>query len=79
MLPVVGIERGAQASGDRELTARQRQVLELLASGRTMKEIGAALRIAARTVAFHKYQMMEKLNITTNADLIKYAVRHDIG
>jgi DNA-binding NarL/FixJ family response regulator len=72
------ISRQTPAGNGHELTERQREVLKLLTSGRSMKEAGTALNIAARTVAFHKYQIMERLNIKTNAELITYAVRHDI-
>lgn len=74
-----GLTRGVPAANGHDLTARQREVLRLLSSGRSMKEVGTALNIAARTVAFHKYQIMDRLNIRTNAELIKYAVRHDIA
>jgi DNA-binding CsgD family transcriptional regulator len=73
------LSREAPAGNGHELTARQREVLKLLTSGRSMKEVGKALNIAARTVAFHKYQIMDRLSIKTNAELIKYAVRHDIA
>jgi DNA-binding CsgD family transcriptional regulator len=43
-----------------------------------MKEVGAALHMTSRTVAFHKYRIMEVLDIKTNADLIRYAVRHHL-
>jgi DNA-binding NarL/FixJ family response regulator len=59
-----------------QLTSRQREVLQMLAEGRSMKEIAYALEIAHRTVRFHKYRIMEELAITTNSDLVKYAVRH---
>ena len=72
------LPRGAPAGNGHELTARQREVLKLLTAGKSMKEVGSTLNIAARTVAFHKYQIMARLNIKTNAELITYAVRHDI-
>jgi DNA-binding NarL/FixJ family response regulator len=65
---------GAQAP--KPLTGRQREVLQMLAEGRSMKEIAYVLEIAHRTVRFHKYQIMEELGITTNSDLVKYAMRH---
>jgi DNA-binding NarL/FixJ family response regulator len=61
-----------------KLSGRQREVLQLLAEGRTMKEIAHILKITPRTVAFHKYSMMESLGIKNNAELIQYAVRHNI-
>jgi DNA-binding NarL/FixJ family response regulator len=60
----------------RQLTPRQREVLQLLAEGKSMKEVAAILNVTARTVAFHKYRMMEQLNIKTNAELIQYAIRN---
>ena len=59
----------------RELTPRQREILQLLAEGRTMKEVGSILDVAPRTVAFHKYRMMEQLRLKTSAELIQFAVR----
>jgi DNA-binding NarL/FixJ family response regulator len=60
----------------RELTPRQREVLQLLAEGRTMKEIGDILHMTARTVAFHKYRMMELLGLKTTAELVQFAIKH---
>jgi len=60
------------------LTPRQREILQLLAEGRSAKEIGATLAVSARTVEFHKYQMMEKLNLHTNTELIQFAIKHGI-
>ena len=61
-----------------ELTPRQREVLQLLAEGRSMKEVASVLNLTPRTVAFHKYQMMKQLKVKTTAELIQYAVRHHI-
>jgi DNA-binding NarL/FixJ family response regulator len=61
------------------LTARQREVLQLLAEGRSMKEAAYILNVTPRTVAFHKYRMMEDFNIHTNAELIKFAVRQHVA
>jgi DNA-binding NarL/FixJ family response regulator len=60
------------------LSPRQREVLQLLAEGRTMKEMARALRITARTVAFHKYTMMEELGIKTTAQLVLLAIRQHL-
>lgn len=57
------------------LTERQREVLQLLAEGKVMKEVGAELNMTTRTVAFHKYRIMEVLGAKSNADLVRYAVR----
>jgi DNA-binding NarL/FixJ family response regulator len=62
-----------------ELSPRQREVLQLLAEGHTMKEIARQLKITPRTVAFHKYGMMELLGVESNAELVQYAVRHHIA
>jgi len=59
-----------------QLTGRQLEVLQMLAEGLSMKEIAYSLQIAHRTVRFHKYRIMEELGITTNSDLVKYAMRH---
>ena len=56
------------------LTPRQREVLQLLAEGRTVKAIASELGISARTVEFHKYQMMESLGIKSNAELVHFAI-----
>jgi DNA-binding NarL/FixJ family response regulator len=60
------------------LTPRQRQVLQLLAEGRSAKEIAARLAISARTVEFHKYQVMETLGLHTNAELTHFAIKHGL-
>ena len=57
------------------LTPRQRDVLQLLAEGLSMKEIGHALNLATRTVAFHKYRIMETLDLHSNAELVQFAIR----
>jgi DNA-binding NarL/FixJ family response regulator len=59
-----------------EPTARQREVIQLLAEGRTMKEIAGLLFITARTVAAHKYSAMELLQLKTSAELVQYAIKH---
>ena len=61
-----------------QLTPRQREVLQLLAEGRSMKEAAAILNVSARTVAFHKYRMMEQLQVETTAALIQFAVREGL-
>jgi DNA-binding NarL/FixJ family response regulator len=60
------------------LTSRQREVLRLLAEGRTMKEIGQVLNITTRTIESHKYEIMRNLGVKTTAELIRYAVRIDL-
>ena len=66
---------GAQPA---DLTPRQREVLQLLAEGHSMKEVAAVLNLTPRTVAFHKYEMMKQLNVKSTAELIQYAVKHHI-
>ena len=68
--------RNPTAEAPKQLTGRQREVLQMLAEGRSMKEIAYVLEIAHRTVRFHKYQIMEELGIATNSDLVRYAMRH---
>jgi DNA-binding NarL/FixJ family response regulator len=71
--------RGPQArETTAEPTLRQREVIQLLAEGRSMKEAADILKITTRTVASHKYAAMELLQLKTNADLVQYAVRHKI-
>jgi DNA-binding NarL/FixJ family response regulator len=60
------------------LTKRQREVLQLLVQGKGMKEVSGILDMTCRTVAFHKYRIMAALGATSNADLVKYAVRNDM-
>jgi DNA-binding NarL/FixJ family response regulator len=62
----------------RDLTPRQREIIQLIAEGRSMKEVAAVLNITARTVAFHKYRIMEVLNLKSTAELIQYAIKHHI-
>ena len=61
-----------------ELTARQREVLQLLAEGKSMKEVAAILDLTPRTVAFHKYRMMEQLRLKSSAELVKFAVQQGV-
>ena len=69
---------GTDHAPSHELTPRQREVLQLLAEGRSMKEVASVLNLAPRTVAFHKYRMMEQLKVKSTAELIQYAVKHHI-
>jgi DNA-binding NarL/FixJ family response regulator len=74
------MKEGSEQAGDpvTSLTPRQREVLQLLAEGRSAKEIAASLGISARTVEFHKYQMMETLDLHTNAELVHFAIKHGV-
>ena len=62
-----------------QLTLRQREVLQLLAEGLSMKEAAYILNVSPRTVAFHKYTMMDHLNIKTSAELIEYAMKRSVA
>lgn len=70
--------KGEQEDGLARLTARQREVLQLIAEGLSVKEAAAVLGISARTVEFHKYSMMEALGLKSSAELMRFAVEHDI-
>jgi DNA-binding NarL/FixJ family response regulator len=70
--------RTPQQSRAKELTARQRQVLQLLAEGHSMKEAAEILNIAVRTIAFHKYRIMEDFGLKTNSDLVRFAMREHL-
>ncbi len=72
------LRKPESSPGAHELSQRQREVLQLLAEGRTMKEIADVLKITARTVAFHKYSMMQALGIKTSAELIQFAIKKGI-
>ena len=65
-------------TGEADLTSRQREVLQLLAEGHSMKEVANLLNLTPRTVAFHKYEMMKRLNVNSTAELIQYAVKRHI-
>jgi DNA-binding NarL/FixJ family response regulator len=74
------MKQGPEQAGDllASITPRQREVLQLLAEGRSGKEIASRLSISARTVEFHKYQMMETLGLHTNSELIHFAIKHGL-
>jgi DNA-binding NarL/FixJ family response regulator len=63
---------------DERLTQRQREVLQLLAEGKVMKEVSGILHMSTRTVAYHKYRMMEVLGAKSTAELVKYAIKYHI-
>jgi DNA-binding NarL/FixJ family response regulator len=62
----------------RALTPRQREVVQLLAEGRSMKEAANVLSVTPRTIAFHKYRLMQDLGLKTNADLVQFAIKNQI-
>jgi DNA-binding NarL/FixJ family response regulator len=74
-------EIGARAESESadSLTPRQREILQLLVEGRSAKEIASDLAISARTVEFHKYQMMEMNGLHSSAELIHFAIKHGIA
>jgi DNA-binding NarL/FixJ family response regulator len=61
---------------EERITARQREVLQLLVEGMSMKEIASTLHLKPGTVAFHKYRAMESLGLKTNTELLQYAIKH---
>ncbi len=82
MTPAVKLERiecaaanETRSVGGKELTPRQKEVLQLLAEGHTMKEAAAILHVATRTVAFHKYRIMEEFKLETNSELLRFAIK----
>ena len=64
--------------GDERLTDRQREVLQLLAEGKVMKEVGFILNMSQRTATFHKYDIMKRLGVRSTTDLVRYAIRNHI-
>ncbi len=62
----------------KDLTPRQREVLQLLAEGRPMKEVGSILSVSEKTVMFHKYQIMRSFNLKSNADLVLLALKQGL-
>jgi DNA-binding NarL/FixJ family response regulator len=64
--------------GQKSLTPRQREVLQLLAEGLTMKETADTLKLTARTIAFHKYKIMQDFRLHNNSDLLKLAIREHL-
>jgi DNA-binding NarL/FixJ family response regulator len=76
-------EAMTRGSGDKHdaienLTIRQKEVLQLLAEGHSAKEVAAIINTSPRTVEFHKYRIMEALELHSSAELVQYAVRHDM-
>src|SRR5215831_14002773 len=66
----------ARHEENNRISGRQKEILQLLAEGKSMKEIAYILQLKPGTVAFHKYRIMEILGLKTNAALVEYAVRH---
>lgn len=66
--------QGGDRPANGELTSRQREVLQLLAEGYTMKKAAGVLHVTPRTVAFHKYRVMQQFRLKSNAELIQFAI-----
>ena len=75
------VQSGDDAAEDpvSKLTLRQREILRLLTDGHSAKKIAKKLKISPRTVEFHKYAMMEALEVSTSAELIRFALKYDIA
>jgi DNA-binding NarL/FixJ family response regulator len=67
--------RDPRTERTKHLTSRQREVLQLLAEGRTMKEAADVLHVTPRTIAFHKYKIMDEFGLKTNSDLLRFAMK----
>jgi DNA-binding NarL/FixJ family response regulator len=74
MIPAILTARPGRTFGQRRLTLRRREVLQLLAEGKTMKQVATILGISTRTAEAHKYDIMRKLGVQTTAGLIRYAL-----
>ena len=72
------VSQAKTGHGRRTLSLRQREVLQLIAEGRSMKEAADILKLTPRTIAFHKYSIMEHLGIKTTAELIQYALQRGV-
>ena len=70
--------RDPRPDHEAHLTKRQKEVLQLLAEGHTMRQVGALLDISARTVAFHKYQMMQEHGLKTQSDIVMFAIKQRV-
>jgi len=72
------LNKGEPFTQEKRITKRQSEILQLLAQGLSMKQVASVIDVRPGTVAFHKYRMMETLNITTNAELLGYALKHQM-
>ena len=75
---IEALKKATPRKPQERLTPRQREVLQLLAEGHSMKQVGSILGVTARTVAHHKYTMMQTLDIGTSAELVQFAVKHGV-
>ncbi len=72
----LGQQGGTLRAPSPELTGRQREVMQLIAEGRSAKEIASQLTISVKTAEFHRAAILQKLGLRTTADLIRYALDH---
>ena len=72
------LNKGDRYTEEKRITPRQSQILQLLAEGMSMKQVASEIDVKPGTVAFHKYRMMETLNISTNAELLGYALKRQM-
>lgn len=72
------MENPKAAARPKHLSPRHREILQMLAEGRSPKEIASILEISVRTVRFHKYEIMRELSIASNAELVQYAIKHSL-
>lgn len=72
------LNRGQPLAPEKRITPRQSEILQLLAEGLSMKQIADVINVQPGTVAFHKYRMMETLNLRTNAELLGYALKRQM-
>jgi DNA-binding NarL/FixJ family response regulator len=72
------VRKGRAQQFSKELTPRQREVVQLLAEGRPMKEIADILKVSEKTVMFHKYHIMESFNLKSNAELVLFALKQGL-
>lgn len=72
------LNQGKSSTDEKRITKRQSEILQLLAEGRSMKEVANVLDLKPGTVAFHKYRMMETLGVKTNAELLEYAIKRNM-
>ena len=73
-----GLDREEEGAPHLRLSERELEVLTMMASGRSLKEIAADLGINAKTVSSYRARILDKLDVKTNADLVKYALKHDL-
>jgi DNA-binding NarL/FixJ family response regulator len=72
------LNQRSAAVKENRITKRQSEILQLLSEGMSMKQVASVLDVKPGTVAFHKYRMMETLNVKTNAELLEYAIKRQM-